>query len=165
MARNRMMLATVALAALGAKASAPDAPPAETTSAQADPRDATIAALAAENASLRARVEELNLARAMDRDEAQKRFEEQRNDANAAWKRYEDEIEERFRVMRESATPLIIPDGVLPPTAPVRGKVLRASMLLHAHTKGGARITVRAGDAIPEDIDLDGVDRAAIVEG
>jgi hypothetical protein len=84
---------------------------------------------------------------------------------DAAWKRREEEIAERFRVMRESAAPLVIPEGTLPSTAPVRGRAQRfAAALIHCHDGAGAKLAIRAGEAIPEDADLTGVHPTAIEE-
>lgn len=108
-----------------------------------------LADAAAENTSLRSRVEELELTIAMERDAAQKRLDDLRAEFDAAWKR------------RESAL-----GGDKPsPSAPVRGRVQRfAAALIHCHDGAGATLAIRAGEIIPEDADLTGVHPSAIEE-
>jgi len=94
-----------------------------------------LADAAAENTSLRSRVEELELTIAMERDAAQKR--------------------------RESALGGDKPS----PSAPVRGRVTRfAAALIHCHDGTGAKLAIRSGEAIPDDADLTGVHPSAIEE-
>lgn len=124
-----------------------------------------LATAATENTSLRARVEELELSIAKQVDETAEHIRDLTARFDAAWKRREEEIDERFRVMRESAAPLVIPDGALPSTAPVRGRVQRfAAALIHCHDGAGAKLAIRAGDPIPEGADLTGVHPTAIEE-
>lgn len=124
-----------------------------------------LADAAAENTSLRSRVEELELSIAKQVDETAEHIRDLTARFDAAWKRREEEIAERFRVMRESAAPLVIPEGTLPSTAPVRGRVQRfAAALIHCHDGAGAKLAIRAGEAIPDDADLTGVHHSAIEE-
>lgn len=111
--------------------------------------EAQLATAATENTSLRARVEELELTLATERDGAQKRLDDLRADFDAAWER------------RERAL-----GGDKPsPSAPVRGRVQRfAAALIHCHDGAGAKLAIRAGEAIPDDADLTGVHPTAIEE-
>lgn len=175
----RRTLASVAmLASLGALAAKPvdaeksasvtgpapdpppaDAPVADLTARLADAEKALTAAhesyekqlaeAGAEITSLRARIAELELTIAMERDGAQKRLDDQRDDFNAAWER------------RERAL-----GGDKPsPSAPVRGRVQRfAAALIHCHNGAGAKLAIVAGDPIPDDAVLDGVHPSAIEE-
>jgi len=108
-----------------------------------------LAEAATENTSLRARVEELELTIATERDSAQKRIDDLRADFDAAWER------------RERAL-----GGDKPsPSAPVRGQLRRfAAALIHCHDGAGAKLAIRAHEPIPEDADLTGVHPSAIEE-
>lgn len=155
MARTtRTMLAVAMLGAVAAKPPPEAAASTETTPAPPappDPRDAKIA--------------ELEALLVDEREASRRAIVEMRESFDASWKQREEKIVEQFRVMRESAAPLVMPDGVLPPGAPVRGKVQRfAAALIHCHAADGSKLSVRAGHAIPEDADLTGVHPSAIEE-
>ena len=111
--------------------------------------EAQLAEAGAEITSLRARIAELELTVAMERDGAQKRLNDLRADFDAAWER------------RERAL-----GGDKPsPSAPVRGRVQRfAAALIHCHNDAGAKLAIVAGDPIPDDAVLDGVHPSAIEE-
>ena len=146
MARTtRTMLAVAVLGAMAAKPPPEVSASTETTPTPPDPRDAKIAELEAQLADAG--------------EERRRALAELRADFDAAWKQREEEIAERYRVMRDSAAPL------MPPGAPVRGKVQRfAAALIHCHAADGSKLSVRAGYAIPEGADLTGVHPSAVEE-
>lgn len=165
MARTRSMMmpvALAALAALGAKPSAADGAATETTPAPAPPPDAPQetppSGAEIEAQLLRERVKELEAETARQA----LALEEMRAAFDLSWASREREIEERYGMKRRSG---VIPEGVLPPTAPVRGKVQRfAAALIHCHAADGSALSVRAGDPIPDGAVLDGVHPSAIEE-
>lgn len=53
---------------------------------------------------------------------------------------------------------------LLPPTAPVRGRIVVATCLLHAHTRSGEKVSIRANDPIPDTVDLATLDAGTYAE-
>lgn len=106
----------------------------------AEARDAAVAA-ERDNASVT--IERLRTERA----ELEQRFRRE-------WDRREKEIEMLVKSGRPSGSA-----DALPETAPVRGKIVRATCRLPAHTRDGAKVTIEALQPIPPEVDLSTLDK------
>ena len=79
---------------------------------------------------------------------------------DASWRQREEEFA-AMKILPARSPPA---DGELREDAPVRGRVLVATCLLHAHTRDGEKVSIRAGEPIPASVDPATLDKGVAVE-
>lgn len=125
-----------------------------------DPRVAELeAALAAAHASYEEQIVDLKLLADQARAEFVRQLGEQSARFDAAWRKREEEIV----AMKIIAAPAPAP-AALPETAPVMGRVLVATCLLHAHRRDGSKVSIPAHHPIPDDVDPSTLDAGTYAE-
>jgi hypothetical protein len=76
------------------------------------------------------------------------------------WNRREEELK---MLIKSGRLPAVSADA-LPQTAPVKGKILRATCRLRTHTRGGERVTIEALQPIPAEVDVSTLDAGTFEE-
>lgn len=136
---------------------APTPPPESPT---IDPRVAELeAALAAAHESYERQIADLRAGLDATREESDRRVDALREDFNRAWARREEELAAMKVIDRPAPPPAALPEA-----APVRGRVLVATFLLHAHTRAGEKVSIPANHPIPEDVDVASLDKGTYAE-
>jgi hypothetical protein len=142
-------------------ATEPSTPSPAPESPTIDPRVAELEGLRAQDAELIAKLRADLDAAVADRDNANVTIERLRAERVELEQRFQREWERREKeteaMLIRSGRPAAVAE--LPEIAPVKGKIVRATCRLRAHSRAGEPVTIEALQPIPADVDVAKLDK------